>query len=77
MMPMTKENDAKRALQRNLRMLHAEPYRINEVSVKMTVAGVTHDFNEDLTPTVKDFVNKFSTELLNMVIRLRSVQELL
>ena len=77
MMPMTHEADAKRALQRNLRLLHKEDFLINDVPVKMRVAGVTHDFDENITPTTKDFINQFATELFDMVIRLRNVQELL
>jgi len=77
MMTMTHEVDAKRALQRNLKLLHAEPFTIKGVQVKMRIAGVTHDYNEEQTPTVQDFIKRFSTELFDMVIRLRNVQDLL
>ncbi len=77
LMPMTHEIYAKMALQRNLKLLHKEHFTINKVPVNMKVAGVTHDFNEQRTPTVQEFLNQFSTELFDMVVRLRNVQGLI
>ena len=76
-MPMTHEVYAKMALQRNLKLLHKEHFIVDDVPVDMKVAGVTHDFHETRTPTSKAFVNQFSTELFEMVIRLRNVQSMI
>ncbi len=76
LLPMAPEEEAKKALARVLRVLHAMPMQVNGVPVQLRVAGVADGFDPEQTPTAQVFTKQLAQKLSDMVARLKSIQVL-
>jgi hypothetical protein len=75
-LPMANEKEAKNALIRILRVLHAAPLDVNGVPVQLRVAGVTAHYDVDRGLEANIFARDLSNKLADMVSRIKNVQVL-
>jgi len=76
LLPMTQKKEAKIALRRHLRLLNTAPIEVNGIPLTVKIAGVTIVFEPDYMPDAKTFLETLSTELSEMVARIKNIQEL-
>jgi GGDEF domain-containing protein len=76
LLPMIAREEARKALSRILRLLHASPLNVCGVSVDLRVAGVMTDFDHEKMPDAKAFTKQINYQLTDMVARLKSIQVL-
>jgi GGDEF domain-containing protein len=76
LLPMIAQEEARKALSRILRLLHASPLDVCGVSVDLRVAGVMTDFDHEKMPDAKAFTKQMNYQLTDMVARLKSIQVL-
>lgn len=77
LLPMTMPKEARMALRRSMRLLHAKPIEVGGVAVTVKIAGAVTSFDADRMPDAKTFVKALSNELMEMTIRIKNIQELL
>jgi hypothetical protein len=75
-LPMTIDREAKLALRRNLRLLHARPIVVNGIPLTVRIAGAATDYDVDKSPDRGEFVKLLSEDLTNTVHRIKHIQEL-
>jgi len=76
-LPMTNENNAKTALQRIIRKLHAAPFIINDIPIVVQFAGAVTSCSHELTPDLQTYLSAAENNHNDLVNRLRNVQELM
>lgn len=76
LLPTIDQPNAKKALDRVLRLLHAKPLDVDGIPVELRVAGVAAAFDEDQTPDAQRFAKHISRQLNDMVARLKNIQVL-
>ncbi len=76
LLPMASETNAKQALSRVLKALHGKPLVVNGTEVQLRVAGITATYESDSKLDVKTFTKNISTNLADMVSRVKSIQVL-
>jgi len=77
LLPFTPPDEAQRTLKRCLELLYLEPIEANGSSFTIKMAGVAMSYDLKNTPDAKVFINELSTELMQMEIRIRNIQNLL
>jgi GGDEF domain-containing protein len=68
--------DARKALERVLRLLHAQPLDVSGVPVQLRAAGVAAAYDEDQAPNAKLFAKQIARQMEDMLARLRNIQVL-
>jgi GGDEF domain-containing protein len=68
--------NARKALERVLRLLHAQPLDVSGVPVQLRAAGVAAAYDEDQAPNAQLFAKQIARQLEDMVARLRNIQVL-
>ena len=76
LLPMTPEDESALALRRHLRRLNKEQYKIKGISITVQVAGVATNFDKNETPDAKTFVEKLTSALSDMVLRIKTLHGL-
>ena len=76
LLPMIDELDAKKALERVLRLLHANPLDVGGVPVQLRVAGVASGHDAEQAPNAQLFARQLARQLAVMVERLKNIQVL-
>ncbi len=76
-LPMTPADEAKLALKRHLRLLNTQPVQINHTPVFIRVAGAITNFSPDRTPDAAKFLDVLSSDLLEMVNRIKNIHGLI
>ncbi len=76
LLPMQAFAEAKQALGRIMNLLNNEPLMVNEVAVKLRVAGVAAEFDPERTATAQAFAKTLTNQLSDMVYRLKNIQVL-
>lgn len=76
LLPMTPEDEAKLALRRHLRLLNAEPVEVKGIPVAVQVAGVATNFDPDRIPNASAFIDILSSDLSEMVVRIKHIHGL-
>ncbi|OQX65529.1 MAG: hypothetical protein B5M55_03730 [Desulfococcus sp. 4484_242] len=76
LLPMTPEDEAKLALKRHLRLLNTEPLEIKGVPVTMQVAGAATNFDSEKTPDAQSFIETLTSDLSEMVVRIKNIHGL-
>ena len=74
LLPVTTQEDARIALRRSLKALHAEPVKLNGDSWYVKVAGIAMGFNGDQTPDLNTFLVDLSDQLGHMTARVKNIQ---
>jgi hypothetical protein len=77
LLPMTNEHNAKTALQRIIRRLHSTPFIINDIPIVVQFAGAVTSCSHDLTPDLQTYLSTAENNHIELVNRLRNVQELM
>ncbi len=75
-LPMTPEDEAKLALRRHLKLFNTEAVEVQGIPIALQIAGVATNFDPDETPNAGAFVEILSTELSEMVIRIKNIHGL-
>ncbi|MFZ0135218.1 MAG: hypothetical protein WAK95_21990 [Desulfobacterales bacterium] len=76
LLPMTSEKNARAAMRRILKGIHDADCRIAETPVAIKLAGTVTAFDKDRTPTLDDFVKRAESDIIDMVNRLRNIQNI-
>jgi hypothetical protein len=77
LLPMTDEKNAKIALKRIVRKLHASPFTINEIPIGVQFAGAVTSCDHDLTPDLQSYLSVAENNHSDMIIRLKNLQDYL
>jgi hypothetical protein len=75
-LPMSDENDAKMALRRILKVIHDQEYELNGIPLVIKFASAVTGFDKDRTPSLKAFIKRTESDILNMENRLKNIQAL-
>jgi hypothetical protein len=75
-LPLADQIKARKALNRVMQALHADPLEVNEVPVNIRVAGVAVTYDCDRAVDAASFTRHISTQLMDMVARLKNIQVL-
>jgi GGDEF domain-containing protein len=76
LLPMAGPEQAKKALNRVMHALHAKPLEVNEVPVNLRVAGVAAAYDAESGMDAQAFSRNLSSQLMDMVARVKSIQVL-
>ena len=63
LLPMTDERGATLALQRLLKILHAESFVVKNISLELKFVALTTSFNQDNMPTIQIFLKEIETKM--------------
>ena len=74
--PMTPPDEARIALKRHLRFINTKPFDINGIEVSVQVAGVVTNFNSKRTPDTATFLEILSSDLSEMINRIKHIHGL-
>ena len=74
LMPMTAGNNARLALNRYLKMLHASPLNVDGTPLEIRLAGVAVTYDFIRTPDAGSFVQILTNELAQMERRIKNLQ---
>jgi hypothetical protein len=77
LLPMTENPNAKIALTRLLKGLHAKSFVINSFSFSVKFAGVVTSFDVDRTPDWTSFIRIAENDHNDFLVRLKNIQDLL
>jgi GGDEF domain-containing protein len=75
-MPMTPKEKSRKAMGRLLRIIHDERYIHNDIPLTVKLAGAVVPFDADLIPSLKEYLNRAESEINDMMMRLKSVQDI-
>ena len=73
-LPMTNKEKSRKAMGRLLRIIHEERYIYDDIPLTVKLAGASIPFDADVTPSLKDYLNRAESEINDMAIRLKNVQ---
>jgi GGDEF domain-containing protein len=76
LLPLTSENPAKLAMRRHMQTINSGIFSINEVPMKIQVAGAVTMFDSKKKTNVTDFISTAESRAIDMVQRIRNVQSL-
>ena len=76
LLPMTTKSDAKLALRRTMRLLHGDPIEVDGIPLSVKIAGVSTTFDSERMTDGKVFIQVMSNELIEMIARVKNIQEL-
>ena len=77
LLPMTNAKNAKIALNRILRKLHASPFIISDIPIVVQFAGAVTSFNHELTPDLQTFLSAAENNHSDLIFRLKNFQNLM
>ena len=75
-LPMIDRERARLALERVLRLLHGKPLMVKDIPVQIRVAGVATGFDAERFKDAGSFARHVSTQLMDMVSRVKNIQVL-
>jgi len=73
---MTEKKNAKIAMQRISRAIHAATITVKGLDINIRFAGATTSFDNDRTPDLESFLKVAEKDHNELLIRLRNIQEL-
>jgi len=76
LMPMTDEKNARLALNRILRRLHQESFTVGSIPLKVQFAGAVSSYDPENCPNFESFVNAAEAGLKDLIMRLKTIQDL-
>jgi hypothetical protein len=77
LLPMTDEINAKKALTRISRNLHRSPFIINDIPILVRFAGSITTCSHERTPDLQSFLSTAEDNHIDLISRLRNVQNLM
>jgi hypothetical protein len=77
LLPMTNEKNAKIALKRIIRKLHAAPFIINNIPIVVQFAGAVTSCDHDLTPDLQAYLSVAENNHNDLIFRLKNLQNLM
>jgi GGDEF domain-containing protein len=77
LLPMTTKSDAKLALRRTMRLLYGDPIEVDGIPLTVKIAGVSTTFDSERMKDEKAFIQAMSNDLVEMIARVKNIQELL
>jgi hypothetical protein len=77
LLPLIGREDAQKALNRVLRVLHKDPIAVSGVPVAFNFAGIAIDFDGQRTPDARSFIRMMTGRLQDMANRLKNVHALM
>jgi hypothetical protein len=75
-MPMTEEKFGRKAMARVMKILHSDDYYVGKIPIEIKLVAQVTGFDKDRTDTLKAFIKRAETDILNMANRLKNIQSL-
>ena len=75
-LPMTEEKWGRKAMARVMKLMHEDDYYIGEIPIEIKFVAQVTAFDRDRTDTLKAFMKRAETDILNMANRLKNIQSL-
>jgi len=75
-LPMVSRLEARKAMSRILKEVHEHPYELDGMPLRVRLAGITTEFDFDVTPTRKEFVSRIEADMNDMLLRLKNIQSI-
>jgi GGDEF domain-containing protein len=75
-LPMTAEVNSRKAMSRILRQINDRQFEIDGVAFTLKLAGSVTAFDQDLTPSLKDFIRRAEDDIMDMIRRLQNVHSI-
>jgi GGDEF domain-containing protein len=75
-LPMTGEINSRNAMSRILKQINDRQFEIDDVKFTLRLAGSVTAFDRNLTPSLKEFIRQAENDIMDMVSRLKSVQDI-
>jgi GGDEF domain-containing protein len=75
-LPMVARLEARKAMSRIMKEVHEHPYELNGVPLRVKLAGITTEFDLDVTPTRKEFIARVEADMSDMLLRLQNIQSI-
>lgn len=76
-LPMTAEVNSRKAMSRILKQINDRRFEIDDVALTVKLAGSVTAFDQDLTPSLKEFVRRAESDIMDMIMRLKNVHSIL
>ena len=75
-MPMTDGRKSRSAMSRLLRVIHDERYTYNDIPLTVKLVGAVVPFDSETISSLKEYLDRAETELIDMLARIKSVQSI-
>lgn len=75
-LPTLEAANGKKALERLLRLFHAQPLNVDGIDVQLRVAGVVTEYDSRQAPDAATFAKKVVNQLTDMATRVKNIQVL-
>jgi hypothetical protein len=75
-LPMTEKENAKIVMRRILRSLHESSIKVNNLNLKVQLAGMVTSFDGDQSPDLKSFLSIVENNHDELIIRLQNIRDL-
>ena len=75
-LPMVARLEARKAQSRILKAVHEHPYELDGIPLRVKLAGITTEFDLDVTPTRREFIARVEADMTDMLLRLQNIQSI-
>jgi len=75
-LPMTTEINSRNAMSRVLKQINDRRFEIDGVDFTLRLAGAVTAFDQDLTPSLKEFIGRVENDITDMIMRLKNVHNI-
>jgi GGDEF domain-containing protein len=75
-LPTLEAANAKKALERLLRLFHAQPMNVDGIDMQLRVAGVATEYDSQQAPDAASFAKQVVNQLTDMATRVKNIQVL-
>ena len=76
-LPMTAEVNSRKAMSRILKQINDRRFEIDGTALTLKLAGSVTAFDQDLTPSLKEFIRRAEDDIMDMLRRLQNVHSIL
>ena len=76
-LPMTAEVNSRKAMSRILKQINDRRFEIDGTALTLKLAGSVTAFDQDLTPSLKEFIRRAEDDITDMLRRLQNVHSIL
>jgi len=75
-LPMTPEVNSRKAMSRILKQINDRRFEIDGIALTLKLAGSVTAFDQDLTPSLKEFIRRAEDNIMDMIMRLKNIHSI-
>ncbi len=72
-LPLVGTTDARKALSRVMKLIHAEDFEVNDILIDLKVAGIASTHRGETPTDIEKFTNNLTDQLTDMATRIRNI----